>query len=74
MSDLLRKAFEKLESELPEFEQDALAKELFQFLESDERVWDAQFLATADKLDKLADRVLAQCNEGETEPLDPKRL
>jgi hypothetical protein len=74
MSDLLRKAFEKMESELPEFEQDAIARYFLALLESDERDWEAQFRASTDKLEKLAEKVLAQYEAGETELLDLKRL
>lgn len=42
--------------------------------ETDERMWLAQFRASADKLGKLADKVLAEYMAGETELLDRKRL
>lgn len=74
MSELLRKAFEKLEKELPEHEQEMLGKWFLSMLETDERVWLAQFQASADKLEKLADKVLAEYAAGETELLDRKRL
>jgi hypothetical protein len=74
MSELLRKAFEKLEKELPESEQDALGKWFLSMLKTDERAWLAQFQASADELEKLADKVLAEYAAGETELLDRKRL
>ena len=74
MSDLLRKAFEKLEKELPEHEQDALGRLFLSMEEADERAWVAQFQASAEQLGKLADQVLAEYAAGETELLDRKRL
>lgn len=74
MSELLRKALEKLEKELPEHEQDAIGKYFLSMLESDEHLWLAQFKASADQLEKLADKVLAEYAAGETELLDRKRL
>ena len=74
MTEVLRKAFEKLERELPEHEQDALGELLLSMEETDERAWLAQFKASADQLEKLADRVLAEYEAGETELLDRKRL
>jgi hypothetical protein len=43
---LLRKAFEK-GSELPEYEQDAIAENLIEAIESDARQWEAAFCAHA---------------------------
>jgi hypothetical protein len=74
MTEVLRKAFEKLERELPEHEQDALGRLFLSMEETDERAWVAQFQASADKLAKLADKVLAEYEAGETELLDRKRL
>jgi hypothetical protein len=74
MSELLRKAFEKLQSELREDEQDELGRYLLQLVESDERAWMAQFKASEDTLANLADRWLAEYQKGETELLDRKRF
>jgi hypothetical protein len=74
MSEVLRRAFEKLERELPEHEQDALGRLFLSMEETDERAWVAQFQASADALAKLADKVLAEYAAGETELLDRKRL
>jgi hypothetical protein len=70
MSELLAKVFKKVCEELPEPEQDAFAEWLLQLIENDERLWDAQFAASANKLDKLADKALAEYTEGRTEVLD----
>jgi hypothetical protein len=51
-----------------------LRKALLSMEETDERAWLAQFKASADKLEKLADRVLAEYAAEETELLDRKRL
>jgi hypothetical protein len=74
MSDLLAKAFKKISEELPEHEQDAFARWVLQLIESDDRDWDAQFAASADKLEKLADKALADYAEGRTEILDRAKL
>ena len=74
MSELLAKVFKKVSEELPESEQDAFAEWLLQLIENDERLWDAQFAASADKLETLADRALAEYAEGRTEALDPAKL
>jgi hypothetical protein len=74
MSDLLAKAFKKISKELPEHEQDAFAQWVLQLIESDERDWDAQFAASADKLEKLADKALAEYAAGRTETMDRGKL
>jgi hypothetical protein len=70
MSELLAKVFKKVSEELPECEQDAFAEWLLQLMENDERLWDARFAESADKLEKLADRALAEYADGRTEVLD----
>ena len=74
MTELLEKAFKKISEELPEFEQDALAQWLLKLIEDDERQWDAQFAASAEKLEALADKALTEYAEGRTEALDPAKL
>ena len=74
MSELLAKVFKKVSEELPECEQDAFAEWLLQLIENDERLWDARFAASADKLEKLADKALAEYVEGRTEVLDLGKL
>ena len=74
MTDLLAKAFKKISEELPEHEQDKFAQWVLQLIESDERDWDAQFAASADQLEKLADKALADYDEGRTEILDRAKL
>ncbi|HWX29186.1 MAG TPA: hypothetical protein VNZ53_17310 [Steroidobacteraceae bacterium] len=74
MSELLAKVFKKVSEELPECEQDAFAEWLLQLIENDERLWDARFAASADKLEKLADKALAEYAEGRTEVLDLGKL
>ena len=74
MSELLAKVFKKVSEELPECEQDAFAEWLLQLIENDERLWDARFAASADKLETLADKALAEYAEGRTEVLDLGKL
>jgi hypothetical protein len=74
MSKLLAKVFKKVSEELPEYEQDAFAEWLLKLIESDEHQWDAQFTASADKLEKLADKALKEYAEGRTEVLDVAKL
>ena len=74
MSELLAKVFKKVSEELPECEQDAFAEWLLQLIENDERLWDARFAESADKLEQLADRALAEYADGRTEVLDLAKL
>jgi hypothetical protein len=74
VSELLQKAFERIASELPEYEQDQFAKWLLEMIESDDRQWEARFAASLDKLSTLGDRALAEFSEGRTEVLDPEKL
>ena len=74
MTELLKKAFERVSKELPDYEQDAIGKWLINLIDSDEREWGLKFAASPDKLAKLADRALAEYSEGRTELLDPEKL
>lgn len=74
MTELLAKAFKKISEELPEFEQDAFAQWLLKLIEDDERQWDAQFGASQDKLETLANKALTEYAEGRTKVLDPTKL
>jgi hypothetical protein len=74
MTELLEKAFKKISEELPEFEQDAFAQWLLKLIEDDERLWDKQFNASAEKLEALAKKALTEYAEGRTEVLDPAKL
>jgi hypothetical protein len=72
MTKLLEEAFKKA-SELPETEQDSLAKWLLEELES-EREWDRLFAGSQDALGRLAKEALDAHRRGETEPMDYHRL
>jgi len=74
MTELLKQAFDKAAAELPEYEQDAFAEWLLKLIESDECQWEAQFASSAAKLEKLADKALAEYLEGRTEILDVSKL
>ncbi|MDO8433832.1 MAG: hypothetical protein Q7S58_15635 [Candidatus Binatus sp.] len=71
MSERLAAAFKRIAEQLPEYEQDALADRLLKLIESDERDWDLLFESSADQLEKLADRALAEYSAGRAEVLDP---
>jgi hypothetical protein len=72
MTKLLQEAFRKA-SELPETEQDSLAKWLLEELES-EREWDRLFAESPDVLDRLAREALNAHKQGKTKPMDFDRL
>jgi len=72
MTKLLEKAFKKA-SELPEAEQNALAKWLLEELES-ERNWEKQFTESEDVLGRLADEALEAHKKGKTTKMDLDRL
>jgi hypothetical protein len=72
MTKLLEEAFKKA-SELPETEQDTLAKWLLQEL-ADEREWDKAFAESQDALDRLAGEALEAHKKGKAKPLDFDRL
>jgi hypothetical protein len=72
MTKLLEEAFKKA-SELPETEQDTLARWLLEELES-EREWDRMFAESQDVLDRLADEALDAHKKGKTQPMDFERL
>ena len=72
MTPLLEKAFAEA-SQLPDREQDALARWLLDELAS-ERRWEEAFASSADQLGQLADEALAEHHRGRTQPLDAERL
>ncbi len=72
MTKLLEEAFKKA-SELPETEQDTLARWLLEELQS-EREWDRIFAGSQDVLGKLADEALDAHKEGRTKPMDLEHL
>ncbi len=72
MTQLLEKAFKKV-SELPEIEQNVIAKWLIDELES-EKKWEKLFAESEDLLEKLADEALAEHAQGKTRLLDIDKL
>ncbi len=72
MTRLLEEAIKKA-SELPETEQDSLAKWLLEELES-EREWDRLFAESQDVLGRLAQEALEAHKQGKTKPMDFDRL
>ena len=72
MTRLLEQAVAKAR-ELPESEQDAIARLLLDEIES-ERKWDELFSKSPEKLQKLADNAWAEHEAGQSEPLDADAL
>ncbi len=72
MTQLLEKAFRKV-SELPEIEQNVIAKWLIDELES-EKKWEKLFAESEDLLEKLSEKALAGHSQGKTRPLDIDKL
>jgi hypothetical protein len=72
MTTLLAKAFEQA-TQLPDLEQNALAKWLIEELQS-EKKWSESFAESEDVLEKLADEALEAKRQGKTKPLDLDRL
>ena len=68
MTKLLEKAFAKA-SELPEEEQDFLARTLLDDLAAEE-LWEQSFARSQDELARLAGEALAEHGRGETKPLE----
>lgn len=72
MTKLLEKAF-KNASNLPDTEQNILAKWLLEELEA-ERKWDQTFAESEDMLGRLADEAIKAHRQGKTTPLDIEKL
>lgn len=68
MTELLEKAFAEA-ANLPEHEQDVLAKALLEDLAAEEK-WTEAFAGSHDELAALADEALAEFEQGETKPLE----
>ena len=68
MTELLEKAFAEA-ANLPEHEQDLLAKALLEDLAAEGK-WDEAFAGSHDELATLADEALAEFEQGETVPLE----
>jgi hypothetical protein len=74
MTKLLKKAFAKVSEELPDHEQDEIARTLLKVIEQDERHWEAAFSQSLPKLERLAKKALADYESGLSEPLDVEKL
>ena len=72
MTALLAKAFEQA-TQLPDMEQNALAKWLLDELQSEKR-WSEAFAESEDVLERLADEAIAAKRQGKTTPLNLDRL
>jgi hypothetical protein len=74
MTKLPKRAFEKAAKELPDNEQDMIAQQLLNLLESDERRWDEAFAHSGEKLDQLAQRARDHLRAGRVKPFNPEEL
>ena len=72
MTKLFQQAVGRV-SQLPEADQDALARLLLAEIEAD-RQWDEALSKSPEKLGKLADEAWAEHEAGRSEPLDPQSL
>jgi len=72
MTKLLEKAFKKV-SQLPEIEQNTIAKWLLEELEADSN-WESKFAESEDILDRLANEGLEDNKKGNTHNMDLNRL
>lgn len=72
MTELLAKALQEI-AQLPAAEQDRIAARILAELE-DERLWDAQFAASQDLLEQMAEEAHQEHLAGRTEILDPDTL
>ncbi|MDQ2920640.1 MAG: hypothetical protein M3R52_03340 [Acidobacteriota bacterium] len=68
MTELLEKAFAEA-ANLPEEEQDMLARALLEDFAAEEK-WDEALAKSEDKLAALADEALTEFEKGETRPLE----
>lgn len=68
MTELLKKAFAEA-ANLPEHEQDVLARALLDGLAAEDK-WDEVFAGSHDELATLADEALAEFEQGKTMPLE----
>jgi hypothetical protein len=74
MTELLKKAFDKVAEEMSDYEQDEFGRWLLDVIERDEERWDAAFAQSTDKLERLANEALEVFRTGRSEPLDPEKL
>ncbi len=74
MTELLKKAFDKISQELPDYEQDEIGRYLIGLIENDDAEWRAAFAKPSDKLRKLADQALEEHLAGRTPILDIEKL
>ena len=73
VTELLKKAFDKISETLPNDEQDEFGRYLLAVME-DEARWQTVIAKSPDKLRKLADHALEAYRSGRTSVLDPEKL
>jgi hypothetical protein len=74
MTELLKKAFDKVAEEMSDYEQDEFGRWLLDAIEKDEERWDATFAQSTNKLERLASAALEVFRTGRSETLDPEKL
>ncbi len=74
MTELLKKAFDKVAEEMSDDEQDEFGRWLPDAVEKDEERWDAAFAQSTDKLERLAKAALEVFRTGRSKPLAPEKL
>ena len=74
VTEILKKAFDRISTELPDYAQDELGRHLLSLIEQDEAQWQTVLAKSPDKLRKLADRALEAYRDGRTTPLDIEKL
>jgi hypothetical protein len=74
VTKLLKKAVERISTELSASEQDRIAKHLIRLIDDEDAAWDAVFAKSPKKLRRLADEALEEHRSGRTELLDIEKL
>jgi hypothetical protein len=74
VTELLKKAVDRISGELSDTEQDQIAEYLLRLIDEDEAQWEAALAKSPDKLRKLADDALAAHRSGRTAILDIEKL
>jgi hypothetical protein len=74
VTKLLKKAVERISTELSASEQDRVAKHLIRLIDEEDAAWDAVFAKSPKKLRRLADEALGEHRSGGTELLDIEKL
>jgi hypothetical protein len=74
VTEILKRAFDKISEELPDYARDEIGRHLLNLIEQDDAKWQAVLAKSPDKLRKLADQALEAYRDGRTSPLDIEKL